>query len=81
MSGLFGNMFDFNHDGKLDGFERAAEFDFLNNVMVEPDKEEHDELLQARIDPEELEYMSADERFFRMLLPAATDTWLSVSET
>lgn len=62
MSGLFGNMFDFNHDGKLDGFERAAEFDFLNNVMVEPDKEEHDELLQARIDPEELEYMSADER-------------------
>ena len=30
--------------------------------MVEPDKEEHDELLQAGIDPEELEYMSADER-------------------
>ena len=40
----------------------AAEFDFLNNVMLEPDKEEHDELLQAGIDPEELEYMSADER-------------------
>ena len=62
MSGLFGNMFDFNHDGKLDAFERAAEFDFLNNVMTEPDKEEHDELLQAGIDPEELEYMNADER-------------------
>ena len=62
MSGLFGNMFDFNHDGKLDAFERAAEFDFLNNVMEGPEKEDHDELLQAGIDPEELEYMSADER-------------------
>ena len=26
MLGLFGDIFDFNHDGKLDGFERAAEF-------------------------------------------------------
>lgn len=26
MNGFFGNMFDFNHDGKLDGFERTADF-------------------------------------------------------
>ena len=23
---MFGDIFDFNHDGKLDGLERAAEF-------------------------------------------------------
>lgn len=62
MSGLFGNMFDFNHDGKLDAFERAAEFDFLNNFREEPKKEDHDELYEAGIDPEELEYMSGAER-------------------
>ena len=62
MSGLFGNMFDLNHDGKLDAFERAAEFDFLNNIMDDSEEEEHDELYEAGIDPEELEYMSGDER-------------------
>ena len=62
MSGLFGNMFDLNHDGKLDAFERATEFDFLNNIMEGSDKEEHNELYEAGIDPEELEYMSGDER-------------------
>lgn len=25
MLGLFGDMFDFNHDGELDSFERGAE--------------------------------------------------------
>ena len=24
--GLFGDLFDFNHDGKMDAFEKAAEF-------------------------------------------------------
>ena len=62
MSGLFGNMFDLNHDGKLDAFERATEFDFLNNIMEDSEEEEHDELYEAGIDPEELEYMSGDER-------------------
>ena len=28
MPGLFGDMFDLNHDGKLDSFERGAEFMF-----------------------------------------------------
>ena len=62
MAGLFGNMFDLNHDGKLDAFERATEFDFLNNIMEGSDQEEHNELYEAGIDPEELEYMSGDER-------------------
>lgn len=26
MSGLFGSFFDFNNDGKLDDFEKTAEF-------------------------------------------------------
>lgn len=30
MNGFFGNMFDFNHDGKLDGFERTADFACLH---------------------------------------------------
>ena len=62
MAGLFGNAFDLNNDGKLDAFEKASEFAFFANIMEESEKEEHDELFQAGIDPEELEYMSADER-------------------
>lgn len=31
--GLFGGMFDFNRDGKLDAIERAAEVAFLNSMM------------------------------------------------
>ena len=38
--GLFGGMFDFNRDGKLDGLERAAEFAFLNSMF---EKEENDD--------------------------------------
>ena len=40
MPGLFGDMFDLNHDGKLDSFERGAEFMFFNDVvMKDTDKE------------------------------------------
>ena len=40
MPGLFGDMFDFNHDGKLDSFERGAEFMFFKDVvMKDTDKE------------------------------------------
>ena len=63
MSGLFGNAFDLNHDGKLDAFERASEFAFFSSIMEEEKEEEdRDELYAAGIDPEELEYMSGDER-------------------
>lgn len=36
--GLFGNMFDFNHDGKMDSFEKAAEFGFFMQMMNEAEK-------------------------------------------
>ena len=63
MSGLFGNAFDLNHDGELDAFERASEYAFVNSIMEDSEKEEHeDELYAAGIDPEELEYMTGDER-------------------
>ena len=33
MAGLFGNMFDMNHDGKMSGFERAMEFHFMEEML------------------------------------------------
>lgn len=41
-SGFFGNLFDFDGDGRLDSFEKAADLGaFLN--MVEEAEEEEDE--------------------------------------
>ena len=57
--GLFGNLFDFNGDGKLDSFEKAAEFDMLMQMI---DSEKNDELTSAGLDPDELENMSYLER-------------------
>ena len=63
MFGLFGNAFDLNHDGKLDIFEQASEYAFVNSIMEDSEKEEYeDELYAAGIDPEELEYMTREER-------------------
>ena len=36
--GLFGGMFDFNNDGKMDSFERAVEFGFFMHMMDEAEK-------------------------------------------
>ncbi len=41
--GIFGDMFDFNHDGKLDTFEQAAEFSFIMNMMEEEEKQKRAE--------------------------------------
>ena len=35
MGGIFGNMFDFNRDGKLDSFERTMEFGFIQSLDKE----------------------------------------------
>lgn len=59
MNGFFGNMFDFNHDGKLNGFERAADFAMFTSLMED---EEKTELEMSGLDPDELEFMDADER-------------------
>lgn len=37
MFGMFGDLFDFNHDGKLDSFEKAAEFATFMSIMDEED--------------------------------------------
>ena len=36
--GIFGGMFDFNGDGKLDGFERAADHMAFMNMVSESKK-------------------------------------------
>ena len=69
MAGFFGNMFDFDRDGKLDGFERAADFCAFNEMMkkdnstdfLDDDNDDY-ELELAGLDPEELEFMDEDER-------------------
>lgn len=40
---LFGEMFDFNHDGKLDSFERAAEFGAFMQIIDDGEKAETNE--------------------------------------
>ena len=60
MQELFGELFDFNHDGKMSAFERAAEFSFLNEMLGEDDN--RTELELSGLDPDELEFMDIEER-------------------
>ena len=62
MLGLFGDMFDFNGDGEMDSFERAAEFAFLDEMMNDEEEEEETELELSGLDPDELEFMNPYER-------------------
>lgn len=43
MKGMFGNMFDFNRDGRLDAIEMAAEFQFFNDVILGNDDTRDDD--------------------------------------
>ena len=56
---LFGNFFDFNNDGKLDAFEKAAEFGSFMEML---DSLKNNELISAGLDPEELSDMDYIER-------------------
>ena len=58
MFGIFGNMFDFNDDGRMDAFETAAGLSFLDMM----NDEEETELQRSGLDPEELEFMDPWER-------------------
>ena len=49
--GLFGDLFDFNHDGKMDAFEKAAEFGAFMQMI---DSVKNNELTAAGLDPQEL---------------------------
>jgi hypothetical protein len=60
MAGLFGGLFDFDHDGKMGIFERAAEANFVMNMIQEDDQ--RTDLETSGLDPDELECMDEDER-------------------
>lgn len=57
--GLFGDLFDFNGDGKMDAFEKAAEFGAFMNMVNSCQK---DELTSVGIDIDDLDLMDDDER-------------------
>lgn len=59
--GLFGNLFDFNHDGKLDTFEQSAEFATFTSIMdassnVEEINEKRDELEMSGLDADDFDF-------------------------
>ena len=41
--GILGSLFDFNNDGKLDTFEKAAELGMLMQIIESEEQEEEDE--------------------------------------
>lgn len=67
MSGLFGSLFDLNHDGEMDVFERTMEFMAFNEIISDSedageDDDLMDELDLAGLDYDELSFMDEDER-------------------
>ena len=40
MNGIFGRMFDMDHDGELSPLERALEFGFLEEIEGEDEKDD-----------------------------------------
>ena len=40
MNGIFGDIFDFDGDGKLDCLEQAAELAFIANIIEEEENDE-----------------------------------------
>lgn len=61
MKGIFGDMFDLNHDGKMSPMESAMEFAFLDGLLNDT-SEIKTELELSGLDPDELEFMDPDER-------------------
>ena len=62
MKGLFGDLFDFNHDGNMSAFERAAEMSFLHEMISDEKECEETDLELSGLDPDELDFMDPDER-------------------
>lgn len=62
MKRFFGGLFDFNYDGNMSAFERTAEFSFLHEMLNEDNEGDRTELELSGLDPDELEFMDAEER-------------------
>ena len=64
----FDKMFDFNRNGRLDAFERAAQFQFMNEMMKSgesdlfDDDDETNIFTEAGLDYDMLELMDPEER-------------------
>ena len=52
MKGIFGSMFDLNHDGNISPLESAMEFTFLNELLRD-DSDVQTELELSGLDPDE----------------------------
>lgn len=50
---IFGDLFDFNNDGKLDSFEKAAEFGAFMQMI---NSAKNDELTSAGLDPDDYDF-------------------------
>ncbi len=61
MKGIFGDLFDRNHDGEISPLEQEMELAFLDDMMKE-DSQEKEELECFGLDTDELEFMDEDER-------------------
>lgn len=77
MFGPYDDLFDFNHDGKMDGLEVAAELDYMKRLQSASDEtkdslwleeeddsfaDEMDELEEVGLDIMELEMVEEEER-------------------
>ena len=62
----FDDIFDFDHDGRLDAVERDAEFQFVYGMTKSGESDSFDDdedvFAEAGLDYDELEYMDPEER-------------------
>ena len=62
----FDDIFDFDHEGSLDAFERDAEFQFVYGMTKSGASDSFDDdddvFAEAGLDYDELEYMDPEER-------------------
>ena len=63
MSGLFGDMFDFDHDGEMDSFEKAAEFNFLQDLLDDERSERKEEYSDCFDDEDDEDEDDEDEEY------------------
>ena len=69
---FFDDIFDMNHDGKLDAWEQGAETVVFFNFLESLSREGRDVLVQAGLDPAELDGMD-EEELRQTLLEAGLD--------